>query len=155
MADTTVLTREVENFVRSRLAERHGQTFGKRFLPLRPGGKHEFDAVSEDGSIVASIKAHSGRTSGGNIPSGKILACVAELYYLSLADAPTRLLVLTNPQFLEIFKRKMRGTLVDGVGIKHVPLSAELQSKVDLVVKKASREMSPAAAEAEVESEIT
>jgi len=157
MADTTVLTREVEDFVRAHLAEQHGQAFGKRFLVLRTGGKHEFDAVSEDGSIIASIKAHSGRTSGGNIPSGKIFACIAELYYLSLANAPTRLLVLTNPQFFEIFKRKMREAVVDGVAIEHIPLSAELQNKVDLVVEKASQEMSHAreVAEAEVETEIT
>jgi len=155
VADTTYLTKTVEEFIRAHLADSCGQPFRKRFLDLRPGGKHEFDAVSEDGTIVASIKAHSGLTSGGKAPSGKILACLAELYYLTLVDAPTRLLVLTNPLFFEIFKRKTVGAVADGLTIELVPLPTEMQAKVDSVVREASREMSPAAAEAEVETEIT
>jgi hypothetical protein len=153
MANTTFLAGEVEKFVRAELAKNYRQPFTKKFLALQPGGKHEFDAVSEDGSIVASIKAHSGLTSGGKLPS--ILACIAELYYLTLADAPTRLLVLTNPQFFEIFKRKTLGAVTGGVSIELIPLPAEMQAKVDVVVKEASREMSQGVVEAAVETEIT
>jgi hypothetical protein len=53
------------------LEQQEGQPFSKRVLPLAPGGSHEFDAVSADGMIVASIKSAGGRTSGGKFPGGQ------------------------------------------------------------------------------------
>jgi hypothetical protein len=90
VADTSYLRREVENYVRAQLAEEFGQHFTAEFLSLAPGGRHEFDAVAADRSVVASVKSASGLTAGGRVPSGKIKDCVAELYYLSLVEAPTR-----------------------------------------------------------------
>ena len=77
MADTTYLRRIVETYVRDQLSREFGQTFSARFLSLQPGGRHEFDAVSEDRGVVASIKAASGLTAGGRNPSGKIKDCIA------------------------------------------------------------------------------
>jgi hypothetical protein len=71
VANTSYLRYTVEPWVRDRLAERYGQDFYPRVLPLETGGSHEFDAVSSDGGIVASIKANSGLTSGGNHPTGR------------------------------------------------------------------------------------
>ena len=88
MADTTFLKNEVEEYVRAQLKLEYATTFTSRMLQLVPGGMHEFDAVSADGRIVAGIKASSGLTSTGKNPSGKINSAVAELYYLSLVDAP-------------------------------------------------------------------
>lgn len=65
MANTRYLTTEVENYVRSHLARKYRMQFSKMVLPLTVGGRHEFDAVAADLSIVASIKATSGLTSGG------------------------------------------------------------------------------------------
>jgi hypothetical protein len=42
---------------------------------------------------------------------GKIRGAIAELYWLSLADASTKLLVLTNPEFFEILTRGMANAL--------------------------------------------
>ena len=74
------LRQVVEEHVREHLAAEFGQTFSARYLALTPGGRHEFDAVSADGLIVASIKSASGLTAGGRIPSGKIRDSLAELY---------------------------------------------------------------------------
>jgi len=60
------------------------------------GGAHEFDAVSDDLSIVPAIKAAGGRTASARIPSGKIKNAEAELYYLTLVPAEVRLLVLAS-----------------------------------------------------------
>lgn len=109
MADTSYLRSAVEGYVRDQLAAEFGQPFSARVLQLQPGGYHEFDAVSDDGSVVASVKSASGLTSGGNIPSGRIKDCLAELYYLSLVDAPIRRLVLTTPAFFAIFTSKTNG----------------------------------------------
>jgi hypothetical protein len=158
MTDTTYLRSVVESHVREVLGSRHGVPFSSQVLRLRPGGRHEFDAVSADGRIVAGVKTASGRTAGGKIPTGKVKSCLAELYYLSLVDAPVRLLVLTTPAFYEIFTKITAGA-VEGIQIECIALPAGMQAEVDLVVQAASLEVSPArqreAIAAEVESEIT
>jgi hypothetical protein len=142
VADTRYLT-AAENNVRDVLAERYGVTFHKRRLPLVTGGNHEFDAVSEDGEIVASIKTASGRTSGGNIPEGKIKDSIAELYFLSLVEAPTRQLILTTPAFHDIFSRRLAGKVASGIEVVLLTLPSEVQAEVERVQGVASREVFP------------
>jgi hypothetical protein len=154
VADTSFLRRVVEGFVREQMAAEFGQQFAATFLPLRPGGRHEFDAVSSDGRVVASVKAASGLTAGGKVPTGKIKDCLAELYYLSLVDAPIRRLVLTTPAFFTIFTRATAGAVSEGIEIICVPLPADMQLQVDEVVRLASREVTPAAAAAAVAAEL-
>ena len=91
-------------------------------LRLAPGGTHEFDAVSDDGRIVVSIKANSGLTSGGNHPTGKVATCLNEVYFLTLVDADVRLLALTNPAFHTIFTRITAGQIAPGIGVELLPL---------------------------------
>jgi hypothetical protein len=154
VANTTYLRREVEAYVRARLGDEFQQPFTADFLPLRPGGRHEFDAVSSDRSVVASVKSASGLTSGGRVPSAKIKDCVAELYYLSLIEAPVRRLILTTPAFFEIFVKRTQGAVAEGIDVVCMPLPAEIQEQVDLVVREASREVTPVAASAAVAAEI-
>lgn len=141
VANTAILRYKVEPAIRAELKAEFGQSFRSQVLTLPGGAAREFDAVSDDRSVVISIKTSSGLTSGGNVPSGKINGCVADLYYLSLLDAPVRRLVLTNPEFHEIFIKRMAGALPDGVEVKLVPLSPDLQAEVDRVIREASREI--------------
>lgn len=142
MANTSYLRYTVEPWIRDRLAKRYGQGFGPRVLRLAPGGNHEFDAVSSDGRIVASIKANSGLTSGGNHPTGKVATCLNEVYFLTLVEADERLLVLTNPDFHSIFTRVTAGQIAPGVTVELLPLPADMQRTVDGVTQLASKEMS-------------
>lgn len=143
MANTRLLTEQVEHFVRETLANEHGQPFGKRMLPLPSGGRHEFDAVSADGMVVASVKSSSGRTASGRHPAGKVNSAVAELYFLSLVPAPTRLLILTTPAFHDIFMRAMVGKIASGIQVVLVTLPASLQQQVNRVQQQASLEVTP------------
>lgn len=143
MANTRYLTTVVEEHVRAALAEHYGVPFGKRMLSLASGGQHEFDAVAEDGSLVASIKSASGRTAGGKNPSGKIKDCIAELYFLSLLSAPRRALLLTSPAFYELFLGAMRGKIAPGIEVVHLPLPSAVQAEVDEVQRRASAEVFP------------
>lgn len=154
MADTRYLTTVVEDYVRSQLEIRYGVRFTKQRLRLRTRGHHEFDAVSDDRAIVASIKATSGRTAGGNLPQGKFNNALAEIYFLTLVEAPTRLLVLTNEGFKDLLMHRIAGALPDDVGITLVPLSETIQVQVDAVLAVASKEVSPQALEAAAEAEI-
>lgn len=142
VANTSYLRYAVEPWVRDRLAERYGRGFVPRVLPLAPGGTHEFDAVSNDRRIVASIKANSGLTSGGNHPTGKVATCLNEVYFLTLVDAEERLLVLTNPDFHAIFIRATAGQIARGIKVELLELPAEMQRTVDGVTELASKEMS-------------
>ena len=154
VANTSYLRREVESYVRTVLERRYGQTFSARVLQLRTGGSHEFDCVSRDGSVVASVKSASGLTAGGKNPSGKIKDSLAELYYLSLVEAPVRLLVLTTPAFYEIFTKATRGAIAEGIGVECIPLPTEIQAEVDQVVRAASAEVTPSVALKAVPSEV-
>jgi len=147
MAKTTELA-EVERFVRKELEKDYpGHTFTEKKLPLRRKrdgtyAVHEFDAVSEDSSIVASIKSHSWLTSGGNVPSGKIGEIYQSLYFLSLVDAKTKLLILTDRGTYEGFLRVSDGKVAEDIEIKLCPPPPELQVVVRKVTQKASQEMS-------------
>jgi hypothetical protein len=142
MADTTPLKRLVEPYVREVLEREYGCPFRSRRLTLSTGGSHEFDAVSDDGQVVASIKSASGRTSGGKNPSGKVQGAEAELYYLTLAPGRERLLVVTDPEFHEILVGRLVGRLAPGLSLKVIPLSLEILEQVRGVHQEASREMS-------------
>ena len=146
MAKTTEL-REVELFVREQLGKDYpSHTFTEKPLRLRrkEAGSyafHKFDAVSEDNTIVASIKSHSWLTSGGNLPSGKIGQIYQSLYFLSLVDANTKLLILTDREAYEGFLTVSDGKVAEGIEIKLCSLSPELQSLTDKMHREASREM--------------
>jgi hypothetical protein len=143
MANTRYLTTIVEDCVRRTLGGRHGLVFEKRRLPLVTGGLHEFDAVAVDGSVVASIKTASGMTAGGKVPSGKIKDSIAELYFLSLVEAPVRLLILTTPAFHSILVRHLEGKVAPGIEILCEVLPPEVQAEVDYVQRTASAEVFP------------
>ena len=130
------------------------QPFISQVLTLTGGAVREFDAVSEDGTVVVSIKTSSGLTSGGNIPGGKINGSIADLYYLSMVDAPVRRLVLTNPEFHKIFTKRMAGALPLGVEVTLMPLPPDLQAEVDAVIREASNEIDRGKAVQEVAAAI-
>ena len=143
MANTRVLTVDVENFVRSELKRTYGEPFTKQRLPLGGGkGLHEFDAVSNDRSIVASVKSSSGMTSGNKNPSGKISSAIAEMYFLSLVDSSTRLLVLTNPDFFAIMIKTMKDRMGHSIEIVYTALPDNLMKLASRTHTNASIEIS-------------
>ena len=148
MAETIEIKTKIEPFIRKELEKSYpGHTFSEKALPLRRKrdgtyGVHKFDAVSEDNTIVASIKSHSWLTSGGNLPSGKIGQIFQSLYFLSLVNAGTKLLILTDREAYKGFLVVSEGKVADGIEIKFCPLPPELQLRVKKVHQKASQEMS-------------
>jgi hypothetical protein len=149
MADTRFLTTVVEQHVRAVLAAEQAIGFTKKPVVLRTGGRHEFDAVADDGSVVASIKSASGKTRGGRHPAGKVHAAISELYFLSLVDAPARQLILTTPDFYEIFIRTLSGKLTPGIEVRCITLPPDIQAEVAKVQNSASQEIFPVLDEGE------
>lgn len=109
--------------------------------------------MAADGSVVASVKSASGLTAGGKKPSGKIKDCLAEVYFLTLIEATVRRLVLTTPAFFDTFVRDTAGKIAEGIEVACVPLPKAIDN-VDLIVRQASEEVSPAAAMAAVAAEV-
>jgi hypothetical protein len=142
VANTNQIKTKIHPYVRDWLKERYGITFGKSRVHLQGcEGFHVFDAVSTDGKIVAEIKAASGRTSGDKSPAGKRASAFEQLYYLSLATAETKLLVLTDPEFFHIIRKKSTGKLPSNIQLLYCPLPTELAAVIRSVTRKASEEI--------------
>ncbi|HEY0452070.1 hypothetical protein [Actinophytocola sp.] len=139
MVNSRYLTNAVEDHVRDVLSAKYETVFTKEALRLQPGGYHEFDAVSDNRRIVASIKT----ASGGRHPTGNVLNCIAELYFLSLVRASKRILVLTSGEFQELFARTMDGKVAHGIEISYIPLPAEVASRVAAVQLATNEEIQP------------
>ena len=91
MADTRVQL-EIENWVRSEwLPQQYGQRFTARKLMFDTGGKFNFDAVSEDGTIVANISTSAATTAGNKFATGKMQKLRADMLFLLMAPATIRL----------------------------------------------------------------
>lgn len=148
MANTAKLRYLIEPYVRSELEKIYlGNIFTEKRLPLHKKkdgtyAYHNFDAVSDDNSIIASIKSHSWLTSGGNLPSGKIGQIYQSIYYLSLVTAEKKLMIFTDLETYERFSEFSNGKLGDGIEIKYIKLSEELQRIMIQIQNEASEEMS-------------
>ena len=148
MANTKAYLRAEEWIRADGLPAKFQQSFAKRRLEVgtRTDGfpaYHEFDAVSSDAGIVASVKASSGFTAGRKPPDGKIKGAYAELYFLSLVTAPQRFLVLTDPEFHKIFLDTSDGKRPFGVQLLQITLPEEIQHELAEARAIASREVSP------------
>ena len=142
MANTNLIKSKIHPYVRSWLKDQYGVEFGKNALPLRHcEGKHEFDAVSSNGNIVAEIKTASGWTSGGKHPSGKRASAFEQLYFLSLVEADKKLLVITDAEFLEIMKARTAGIVPADIELVKCPLPPNLAAIVRSITNEASKEI--------------
>ena len=141
MANTNYLKNEVENWVRSWLAGQFpGHSFAKHTLKLSTGGQHEFDAVSSDRNIIAGIKTNSYKTKSGNLPQGKFAELYRELYFLSLFNGSNKVLILTNEDMFNDFRKRSEGKVAEGIRILFCQLPPAIIQKVKAVQRQASSE---------------
>lgn len=144
MANTRVQV-EVEDWVRREwLKEKYGQTFHRERVRLSSGEVFDFDAVSADGTIAASISTSSATTASGKQAVGKQQKLRADMLFLLLAEVKRRLLVLTEPDMYEFWMKERKGdrvpTQVEFV-LANIP--AELALRLRTAKADASAEVSP------------
>lgn len=109
MADTRVQL-EVEDWVRRNWMRQHfGTSFSRERLPIKSGGVFDFDAVSEDHSIVATISTSGAETAGGKKGVGKILKLRSDILFLTMVDAKRRVIVLTERDMFVQFEKEVAG----------------------------------------------
>ena len=144
MADTRIQL-EVEDWVRTVwMRERFGQKFRRERLPLRSGGKFDFDAVSADEKVIATISTSSSLTSGGKHGVGKMMKLRSDMLFLIMAAAERRLVVLTEA---DMYKRCLAevegGRVPPEVEFVLAAIPAELRTRLEQAKAKSSAEVSP------------
>jgi hypothetical protein len=109
MADSTITTKEVKNWIRSEfLQKKYHQAFTKRKLGVQSGGEFECDAVSEDGKIVCLISTSPGKTADGK-SDADVLGKIREkaLWAISLNEKPeTIVFACTEKSMVELIKKE-------------------------------------------------
>ena len=102
-------TKEIEHWIRKEfLPKNYGQGFAKSKLAVQSGAQIEFDAVSEDGTIVCIISTSPGKTPDGK-PDTDVLAKIREkaLWTVSLNEKPESIVfVYTEKSMGELLKEE-------------------------------------------------
>jgi hypothetical protein len=144
MADTRAQL-EAETWVRSEwLRDRYRQAFRGQKVRLASGGHFNFDAVSEDGLTVATISTGGASTASGARAVGKLLKIRSDMFFLMLADARVRLVVLTERDMYDLCEgERKRGRVPKAIEFLHAPLPADLAARVQIARRVASQEVSP------------
>ena len=144
MADTRVQL-QVEDWVRKEWMPKHfGQKFSRERVNLTPGGIFDFDAVSDDETIVATISTSGATTSSGKNAVGKLLKIRSDMFFLLLVNAKRRLVLLTELDMFELCnKEKKGGRVPPEIEFIHVTIPKELNSRLKAARETASNEIGP------------
>jgi hypothetical protein len=101
---------EVEDWVRRNWMPTHfGRKFFRERLRLRSGGVFDFDAVSDDRSIVATISTSGATTARGKYAASKLHKLRADMLFLILVDAERRVIVLTEKDMFDQCNKEVSG----------------------------------------------
>ena len=112
-----------EDNVRGALQREFGQPFEARKLQVgfRLSGDpayKRFDAVSQDGGIIAMVKNYSARNVEGN--QTRHARVVRDLYYLSLAEAKSKFLYLST-DFYDWFTEQRDAAIAPAIELRIIP----------------------------------
>lgn len=124
------------------LPEQFGQRFSKKKLKMQGRGRFEFDAASDDGAIVGNISTATAHTHRGKVAAGKKSKIRADCLMLSLVDAKTKLLLLTEPCLVKLAREELdQGRLPLHISVLHVELPSELKQELAQARTTASEEV--------------
>lgn len=144
MADTRCQV-ECEDWVRREwMPKFFGQQFYRERMPLSSGGVFDFDAVSADKTIVASISTSGARTARGKHAVGKLMKLRSDMLFLLLCEAPRKVMVLCEADMYGRCQLEREGGRVPKeIEFVHAPLPEELAIKLLAARKVGSDEVSP------------
>ena len=144
MADTRVQL-EVEDWVRANwMRETYGQKFARERVKLRSGGYFDFDAVSGDDTIVASISTSASITSGGKNGVGKMMKIRSDMLFLSMIEAKRRIIVLTEKDmFDKCILETNGGRVPPEIEFALAVIPDDLREKLKKARDLSSKEVSP------------
>jgi hypothetical protein len=108
------------------LEAKYHRGFKSKTLPLEMKNEgiiafHRFDLVSADNQIVAEVKDHI-ITMSGNISATKILDTYSACGILEKVLAKKKLLVLTDFNFYQSFRKNSNGRISTKIEIIYIPI---------------------------------
>ena len=146
MADTSAQKRAAEWVRNHWLKDRFGKLFEKKTYRLNTGTAAEFNAVSQDGKIIAFISTSTPFVPKGSVGKGKLSKVRADALFLSMAEGDLeRLLVFTDQEMVNLVAEEYKsGRLPRNIKVLHAPLPEPLQIEVRTARRKASDELAGA-----------
>ncbi len=146
MADTRAQL-QVEEWIRQEwMPVEFGQVFRAQRFRLTSGGFFDFDAVSSDGSVVASISTSGAVTASGKNGVGKLQKIRSDVLFLTLAEADRRIIILTERDMYDrCMQESLAGRLPKCVEFCLVEVPEHLIAALKQSRAQASREVSPPA----------
>ena len=143
MADTRIQL-EVEDWVRRNwMPAQYGMRFSRERLLLSSGGVFDFDAVSDDHTIVATISTSGSKTSGGKHAVGKIFKLRSDMLFLTMVEAKRRIIILTERDMCaQCEKEDAGGRVPKGIEFVCAEIPDELRLRLVAARFKASNESS-------------
>jgi hypothetical protein len=144
MADSRVHL-EVEDWIRQTwMPEQFGQPFFRERLQLESGGQFDFDAVSADRRVAASISASGGFTASGKAAVPKLNKLRSDVLFLLQAPLDRRLIVLADSDLFNLCAREIEsGRMPRQVEFFHAPLPPVLESRLRASRARAAAEVTP------------
>lgn len=144
MADTRV-QREVEDWIRREwMPAQFGQAFHRDRIALSPGGVFEFDAVSQDRQVIASISTSGAVTASGKNAVGKQTKIRADMYFLLLGVTARRIVVLTEKDMFEWCENERQaGRVPHSIEVRLADIPQALRRELQASRAVASREVTP------------
>ncbi len=123
---------------------RYGQRFSRERIPLTSGGVFDFDAVSADHKTVAVISTSGSKTASGNPGVGKMNKIRSDIYFLLLASAERKLVLLTEQDmYARWVKEVENGRVPSSIEFVRVEIPTDLDLKLRASRQEASREVTP------------
>lgn len=142
MANTKMLSKLVEPYIRNNLQKEMGCNFydKDKKLILITGGTHKFDIVSLDKSIIGDIKSSQIRKNG-KVGAGTIKSAFFDIYMLTLIKAKKKIMVFTDTEFYNLFKRRSVGKIPPDIEIILIELSDDIKINTKRVHDAATKEI--------------
>ena len=144
MADTRVQL-QVEDWVRQHwMPEEFGTQFHRERISLISGGVFDFDAVSSDRTIAATISTSGAKTASGKSAVGKLLKVRSDMLFLLLAKVERRLVILTeSDMYARCLKEREGGRVPQEIEFARAEIPADLQQRLVKARAASSNEVSP------------
>lgn len=144
MADSTAQLAVERWICNEHLTTLFRQPFHKRKLPLAWGALFEFDAVSEDGQVVAVISTSKRFTSGGRPGVGKQTKIERDLAFLHGTECMERLGIFTESCMHEwALGEQRKGRISPNVQLILVEIPVLERDALEVSRFRASNEVNP------------
>jgi hypothetical protein len=137
---------ECEDWVRQVwMPNEFAQPFFRERVRLRSGGVFDFDAVTADQSIVATISTSGATTSSGKNAVGKLMKLRSDMLFLILAAPKRALMILTEKDMYDAMQKERAGGRVPPeIEFYCAPLPTELAERLRSAKVVSAEEVSPA-----------